>query len=196
MAIDRKNRCPNCGATLTGLELMCPECGYTLSSETAAGEKTTESILALQDKLAAVDKVFSAGASASKKKATIINAFPIPNTASSLLRLLHLSYSNYEASKESGDKRLMIAWLGKSVESYRRLCEMKEDPTVAQALLKYDALADSKAFSKLTGSYTKKRLIAILRSIFVVLIFTIVSLKHTAATTTFKSFDFSFVFVT
>ena len=170
MGIDRKNLCPNCGAKLTGMELKCPECGYILSVETAGGEKTTESILVLQDKLSAVDKVFSVGASASRKKATIINSFPISNTVGELLRLLHLSYSNYEASREVGDKKLMIAWLGKALESYRRLREMQDDASVTEALQKYDVLADSKAFSKLSGSYAKKRWLVGLSILFVLLL--------------------------
>lgn len=154
--IEGKNRCPNCGAPLSGLELKCPECGYVLAQETRASQDTTDSILSLQDKIAAVDKVFSAGR-ASKKKASIINAFPIPNTTESLVRLLHLSYSNFEASKESGDKKLSMAWLGKAVESYRRLSEDKDNPSVATALEQYKPLGDKKVFSKLSGSYKKKR---------------------------------------
>ena len=156
--IDKKNLCPNCGAQLTGLELRCPECGYTLTAETNAGKTTTDSILSLQEKLVAVDKVFSIGTS-SKKKASIINAFPLPQTMESLVRLLHMSYSNFEASKESGDKKLAMAWLGKAVESYRRLSEFRKDETVAAALEKYSVLGDKKAFAKLSGSRAKKRII-------------------------------------
>ena len=122
MSVDRKSLCPNCGAPLSGLEIKCPECGYVLTSETSASKGTTESILSLQEKLLAVDKVFSLERS-SRKKASIINSFPIPNTAEALIRLLHFSYSNFEAAKEAGDKKLSMAWLGKAIESYRRLSD-------------------------------------------------------------------------
>lgn len=157
MAVDRKNLCPNCGAPLSGMELKCPECGYTLMNETARSQSTTDAILDLQEKLLAVDKVFSPGVSSSKKKASIINSFPIPNTAESLLRLLHLSYSNYEACKESGDKKLTIAWLGKAAESYRRLEGIKENASVKDILEKYKVLGDKKAIAKLSGNYKKRR---------------------------------------
>lgn len=157
MAVDRKNLCPNCGAPLSGLELKCPECGYTLMNETARSQSTTDAILDLQEKLLAVDKVFSPGVSSSKKKASIINSFPVPNTAESLSRLLHLSYSNYEACKESGDKKLTIAWLGKAVESYRRLEGIKENTSIKDLLEKYKVLGDKKAVTKLSGNYKKRR---------------------------------------
>ena len=157
MSVDRKSICPNCGAKLTGLELKCPECGYVLTAESGASQNTTESLLTLQEKLLAVDKVFTPGASSSKKKATIINAFPIPNTTESLIRLLHLSYSNFEASKEAGDKKLSLAWLGKAVESYRRLEKADKDDAVTSALEEYKVLGDKKVFAKLSGSYSKKR---------------------------------------
>ena len=161
MAIERQNLCPNCGAKLTGLEFKCPECGYVLTKETAAGQTTTDAILDLQEKLIAVDKVFGLGISSSKKKASIINSFPIPNTVESLTRLLHLSYSNFEASKESGDKRIANAWLGKAVESYRRLSEMQGDTNISETLEKYKMLGDKNAFVKLTGSRAKKRWFAL-----------------------------------
>ena len=157
MSVNRNNLCPNCGAKLSGLELKCPECGYVLTSETTTSQNTTESILSLQEKLSAVDKVFTPGASSSKKKATIINTFPIPNTTESLIRLLHLSYTNYEASRETGDKKLSMAWLGKAIESYRRLEKHQTDPLVADALMHYKALGDKDAFTKLSGSRSKKR---------------------------------------
>ena len=157
MAVDRKNLCPNCGAPLSGMELKCPECGYTLMNETARSQSTTDAILDLQEKLLAVDKVFSPGVSSSKKKASIINSFPVPNTAESLSRLLHLSYSNYEACKESGDKKLTIAWLGKAAESYRRLEGIKENASVKDLLEKYKVLGDKKAITKLSGNYKKRR---------------------------------------
>ena len=157
MAIERKNLCPNCGAILTGLELKCPECGYTLTAETTGSKNVTDSLLDLQEKLLAVDKVFNTGSSSSKKKASIINAFPIPNTAESLVRLLHMSYSNFEAAKEAGDNKLSVAWLGKAIESYRRLSEMQGGLNIGDTLEKYKALGDKKAFSKLSGSRTKKR---------------------------------------
>ena len=159
--VDKKSLCPNCGAPLTGLELKCPECGYTITTETAASQDTTDSILSLQEKLAAVDKVFSIGTS-SKKKASIINAFPLPQTMQSLVRLLHMSYSNFEASKESGDKIIAMAWLAKAVESYRRLSEFKEDTAVASTLEKYTILGDKKAFAKLSGSRAEKRAVGLI----------------------------------
>lgn len=161
MSVEKNNLCPNCGAKLTGLEFKCPECGYVLTKETAAGQKTTDAILDLQEKLIAVDKVFGLGISSSRKKASIINSFPVPNTVESLTRLLHLSYSNFEASKESGDKRIAAAWLGKSVESYRRLSEMQGDTNISETLEKYKMLGDKNAFAKLTGSRAKKRWFAL-----------------------------------
>lgn len=149
--------CPNCGAQLTGHELKCPECGYVLVGETSAGQNTTESLLSLQEKLSAVDKVFTPGASSSKKKATIINAFPIPNTTESLIRLLHLSYSNFESSKEVGDKKLSMAWLGKAIESYRRLSEIKTDPRVSGVLSEYHILGERNAFGILSGSNKRRK---------------------------------------
>ena len=159
--IDRKNLCPNCGAKLTGLELTCPECGYTLTSETSGGQNITDSLMDLQEKLLAIDKLFVPGVSSSKKKASIINAFPIPNTAEALVRLLHMSYSNYEAAKEVGDKKLSVAWLGKAVECYRRLSGMRESLDIAETLNNYKALSDKNAISKLSGSYSKKRVLTI-----------------------------------
>ncbi len=154
--IDRKNKCPNCGAMLTGLELKCPECGYILTTETGGSQSTTESLQDLQDKLLAVDKIFKSKKASSKKKASIINTFPVPQTMESLTRLLHLSYSNYEATKEMGDKQLSMAWLGKAAETYRRLSENKQDPAVSEILSGYKILGDKKAFAKLSGSYSRK----------------------------------------
>lgn len=159
MSVDRKSLCPNCGAPLSGLEIKCPECGYVLTSETSASKGTTESLLSLQEKLLAVDKVFSLERS-SKKKASIINTFPIPNTAEALIRLLHFSYSNFEAARESGDKRISMAWLGKASESFRRLSEYKEDKQVQGVLEQYKSLGENNAFAKLSGSRKKKRIIA------------------------------------
>ncbi len=158
MAVDRKSLCPNCGAPLSGLEIKCPECGYVLTSESFASQNTTDSLLSLQEKLLAVDKVFSLERS-SKKKASIINSFPIPNTAESLIRLLHYSYSNYEAAKEAGDKKLSMAWLGKAIESYRRLSGYNTDTLAVSVLEQYKELGSKKAFSKLSGSRRKKVLI-------------------------------------
>lgn len=157
MSVEKKNLCPNCGAKLTGLELKCPECGYTMRRESAGSQSVTESLKDLQEKLLAVDKIYNTGFSSSKKKASIINAYPIPNTAESLVRLLHMSYSNFEAAKEAGDQKLSVAWLGKAVESYRRLSEIKDGLNLTDTLEKYKVLGDKKAFSKLSGSRAKKR---------------------------------------
>ena len=169
MSVDRKSLCPNCGASLSGLEIKCPECGYVLTSETSASKGTTESILSLQEKLIAVDKGFSFERS-SKKKASIINSYPIPNTAEALIRLLHFSYSNFEASKESGDHKLSLAWLGKAVESYRRLIEYKNDPLVLGSIDQYKILGEKKAFAKLSGSRKKKRFIILVFFLIVTLV--------------------------
>ncbi len=158
MSVDKKSLCPNCGAPLSGLEIKCPECGYVLISENTASQNTTESILSLQNKLIEVDKIYRIGSS-SKRKASIIQSFPIPNTVESLIRLLHFSFSNFEAAKESGDKKLSMAWLGKALESYRRLSESKNDQVVAAALEQYSILGDKRAFSRLSGSRKKKRII-------------------------------------
>ena len=170
MAVNRKNLCPNCGAKLTGLELKCPECGYVLTQESGVGQSTTESLQELQDKLLAVDKVFNLGKSSSKKKASIINAFPIPQTLESLTRLLHMSYSNFEAAKEAGDKHLAMAWLGKASECYHRLSGFKNEAGIDDILEKYKILADKKAFAKLSGSRSKKRIIAIIGAVVIALI--------------------------
>ena len=170
MSIDKKNLCPNCGAKLTGLELVCPECGYTLRNESSGSQSVTDSLKDLQEKLIAVDKIYAVGASSSKKKASIINAFPIPNTTEALIRLLHLSYSNFEASQAGGDKSLSMAWLGKAVESYRRLEKSETNPMVAQTLDEYKVLADKKAFKKLSGSYRKRRWILLSGTLFIALL--------------------------
>lgn len=160
MSIDKKSLCPNCGAPLSGLEIKCPECGYVLISENTASQNTTESILSLQNKLIEVDKIYKIGSS-SKRKASIIQSFPIPNTVESLIRLLHFSFSNFEAAKESGDKKLSMAWLGKASESYRRLSAYKENQQVLRTLEQYKILDDKSAFSILSGSRQRNRLILV-----------------------------------
>lgn len=169
MSVDRKSLCPNCGAPLSGLEIKCPECGYVLTSETSASKGTTESILSLQEKLLAVDKVFSLERP-SRKKAAIINSFPIPNTAEALIRLLHFSYSNYEAAKEAGDKKLSMAWLGKAIESYRRLSDYKADAIVSSVLNQYGVLNDKKVFAKLSGSRRRNHIFLLILALLLALV--------------------------
>ena len=149
-------KCPNCGAVISETSFQCPECGFVLSKETVSSQDTTESLTGLQDKLLAIDKIFSQE-QASRKKASLINSYPIPNTIEALIRLLHLSYSNYEASKGVGDKRTSAAWLGKAIESYRRLSDKKDIAAVASVLERYKQLGDKKAFEKLSGSHKKKK---------------------------------------
>lgn len=135
--IEKKIKCPNCGAIISETTFQCPECGYTLQKENEASEDARKMIEKLQ---LALQK-----ARGTREQAIVINTFALPITKEGLLLLLDFSYSNYVAigndASSSSQAPIKKAWYGKTVQAMNMLNRIGERDSEIQAIVsKYNVL--------------------------------------------------------
>ncbi len=150
-------KCPSCGAQVIGGSAVCNECGYTFSNVNA-----NSSAQRLADKLEEIDKAYRDKVEFSiplygvskraKEKASIIRAFPVPNTRADLLEFLASMSAQLASMKtlttfQVADHQTLL----KAYESKYQECKNKaqisfaNDPDFQQYLVK------KSFFSKIFG---------------------------------------------
>ena len=175
-APEKRMKCPNCGAIISGFSLSCPECGFVFQQETSSENRTALETLSksLQN------------TKGPKEKAAIINSFVIPNTKESLIQLLIMAYSNYDTGRNVEDEVVRRAWLSKAVHAYQLLkAQASDDVDVAKQLEKYKILDDKRAVSKLSGQ-TQKHFIWLSFAFVFVIIAIVVYLNSTSDVRSYK----------
>ena len=97
--VEKRKKCPNCGAVISETVFQCPECGYTLQKENKASEDTRklidglkESLLKAAEPLNKTEQWMNPLAPA-QRQANVINTFTLPTTKEGLMQLLDFSYS-------------------------------------------------------------------------------------------------------
>lgn len=159
--VDGKNKCPNCGATLSGLELKCPECGYVFSKETESNERIRDAIESFQVKLSAIKKP--------SEKATAIGSFTLPNTVEGLIGLLEFAYSNFKRCNGLEEEIITSAWLEKSKQAYRTLSlQAASDKSILSRIERYASLDNARMCPKVLIPKSKKRRRSIIRWIIII----------------------------
>ena len=143
-ADEKKMRCPNCGAIVSGISLQCPECGYIFHRESEASLKARDYIKELATELKTIEKRLDLDPTEKESmKATAINAFSVPNTQIALIQLFSLSYSNYIAEKQIFNSSLAPVWLGKAKSSYLLLKSQSNiDAETSRFLKDYSFIED------------------------------------------------------
>lgn len=164
MSIERTNRCPNCGAILSPLDLKCPECGFILLTESSSNKEIRDSIAELQSRLA-IEKD-------SEKRAAFISSFTMPSTVDGLMTLLVYSYSSFEQSNGRDDEKVSAAWLEKAKQTYQLIrIKANSDSQILSKIEKYSFLDGAGSTPKVKEAKSvKKRRSTIKWIVFVVIL--------------------------
>lgn len=174
--VAKVRKCPNCGAVISGIEVVCPECGYKLTG------KAINSTRELADKINAImtsneeqyTKIVTTKdekgnehtnnlGEENRRKAInqLIRSFPIPNTEEDLLEFLMTMSSDVKSSGD--DDELHAAYLAK----------YKECVTKAKVLFqgnpKFDAAMESTKISWWQGLSSTTRILIILLASFAIM---------------------------
>lgn len=156
MSSERINRCPNCGASLSVLDLKCPECGYSLTAESDSSKIIRDTIAELQSLL--VDEKDP------RKKATIISSFTMPSTEDGLLNLLVYSYSSFEQSNGREDEKVSAAWLEKAKQTYQIIkLKASSDRQIMSKIEEYSFLEMNGSSPKVKEAKSLKKRRSIIR---------------------------------
>lgn len=97
-------KCPNCGASLSGIISKCPECGFEFNNIKVANsvEELSKRLSALKVHGAKDSLASMFGGSQSGK---VISEFPIPNTKEDLFELISYLETLKETLFENGDEK-------------------------------------------------------------------------------------------
>lgn len=141
------DKCPNCGAHITGMMLSCPECGFVFETENAELRKTNKALNDLDNKLSQLadavssfEKLFFKGSvTAQPKQIALVQSFPLPEGKESLISVLNYLYAKYESTNVlEGYSSLKKAWKVKGFQAYNKLAALgEEDPEIASVLSTY-----------------------------------------------------------
>jgi predicted RNA-binding Zn-ribbon protein involved in translation (DUF1610 family) len=164
--IEKRIKCPNCGAIISETSFQCPECGYTLQRENQSSEDARKVIDQLQ---AALLKASESHYKTEQllnpyapvhRQASVINTFTLPTTKEGLLQLLDFAYSNYVSlGTIANEAPLKKAWYGKAVQAMNMLNRIgKNDSDIQAVLSQYSGLIRTE---KKKMSYTAKVLIGL-----------------------------------
>ena len=135
-------KCPNCGAIISESTAICPDCGMHITGKTA-----NTSVQAFKDELMSLDNTRVSGFKgmllsnstlvdpADKRKVTLIQNFPIPNSVDDIIEFMLLAIANIDVglSKGKWDKRapgtetsstikrtISNAWVAKMMQAYKK----------------------------------------------------------------------------
>jgi hypothetical protein len=113
--VAKVRKCPNCGAIISGLEVVCPDCGYKLSGEiVSSAQKLADKINEIMTSndpmyLEVVKRKYNGGdgeevikiGEKRREKAInkLVDSFPIPNTEEDLFEFLLMMRSSGYNSK-------------------------------------------------------------------------------------------------
>lgn len=170
--VEGRNKCPNCGAILSGTLFACPECGYILQKENKSSKDVRKYIDELQDSLSKAalpvskhEKLWNGDRPSISRQANVVNSFTLPVTKEGLLQLLEFSYSNFisigTSVQDMDMKPLKDAWYGKCKQALNALSRIgSEDPEVQTIVGRYQALIISEK-KKIGGSAKLWLLIAV-----------------------------------
>lgn len=152
------SKCPRCGESINAFAVRCPSCGYEFRNSTATAS-LRELSLRLQEitarsnkatKQTLLERLRRDPADTDDQAASLIRAFPIPNTKEDLLEFIIASASNINADAFSEWKKgelsstevaMSNAWLSKLEQAYEKASI---------------ALADDPSFSRIQEVYNKK----------------------------------------
>ena len=163
MSVERINRCPNCGASLSALDLKCPECGFSLTAESDSSKIIRDTITELQSRL--LDEKDP------RKKAAIISSFSMPSTEDGLLNLLVYSYSSFEQSNGREDENVSAAWLEKAKQTYQIIkLKANSDRQIMSKIEKYAFLEKYSSTPKIKEAKSLKKRRSIIKWV-VILVF-------------------------
>lgn len=161
-------KCPNCGQSISNTDVVCPSCGHQIT-----GRAASNSVQRLQAELMAVENSRKEKTGLgllrsmldsedeediiSKKKATLIGSFPIPNTIEEIAEFVILAAGNINVSLskvslgnrfgrsgndfKAGERGISDAWVGKLQQAYQKAELMFSDKPV---------------FTKIKEIYTQK----------------------------------------
>lgn len=135
-------KCPNCGGVLSETTAVCPDCGMHLTGKTAV-----HSVQAFKEELMKLDNTRVSGFKGmllsnsnlvdpvDKRKVTLIQNFPIPNSVDDIIEFMLLAIANIDVglSKGKWDKRapasetaytikrtISNAWVAKMMQAYKK----------------------------------------------------------------------------
>lgn len=147
------DKCPNCGAHITGMMLSCPECGFVYETENAELRKTNKALNDLDNKLYQLTDtvssferfLFRGSVTAQPKQIALVQSFPLPQGKESLICVLNYLYAKYKSTNVlDGYSALKKAWKVKAFQTYNKLAALgDDDPEIASVLSTY------KSFSKI-----------------------------------------------
>ena len=166
-------KCPSCGAPVESFNTKCNECGHefrgteaskTISSlfeklESIERERDTIKLGGLTGLLAGIDeasKQMQIDEIITRKKATLIQNFPIPNTREDLLEMLHFIHPkiNNKASSDNNFKDWKARFneiIGRAKFAY------KNDKSMLAELQSYENTAKGNIFSYFNQMDKKKK---------------------------------------
>lgn len=115
------HKCPNCGELLDAFELKCESCGYELR-----GNKGSTVVQDFANEIRRLEE--EGGRGVSKRIATYISTFPIPNSREELLEFFVLSASNIDlkaygfgaSDMADAKKSIAYAYHSKFEQAYRK----------------------------------------------------------------------------
>lgn len=152
------SKCPRCGESINAFAVRCPSCGYEFRNSTATAS-LRELSLRLQEitarsnkatKQTLLERLRRDPTDTDDQAASLIRAFPIPNTKEDLLEFIIASASNINADAfnewkkgelSSTEVAMSNAWLSKLEQAYEKASI---------------ALADDPSFSRIQEVYNKK----------------------------------------
>lgn len=164
-------KCPNCGNVVNSLDAICSACGMHLSER-----KSSDSVQQLSERLMEIENsstIFNKGllgfigheereeqarADACRKKVTLINTFPLPNSVNEIYDFMMLALANIDirlsknnimnnfsknapGDPQKEERAVSNAWVNKMQQVYQK----------AQALFPNDA-----AFMEIQNMYQQK----------------------------------------
>lgn len=148
-------KCPNCGSPITETTAVCPDCGVHIS-----GKSVVHSVQSFKEELMNLENMRMSGIKGlilgnttmvdpvDKKKITLIQNFPIPNSVDDIIEFMLLAIANIDVglSKGKWDKRapatetsytikrtISNAWVSKMMQTYQRAeLSFPNDPAFAK----------------------------------------------------------------
>ena len=162
-------KCPNCGATVSNMDMVCPSCGYQIT-----GRAATNSVKQFADSLMRLEAQRSNGLGAQiassiassigltgisgidRQIISLIGSFPIPNNIEDISEFVYLALGNIDTAlskntlmnnipngsmQMNGRKKISDAWVAKLQQAYAKARSMfPNEPAFKQLDMDYRAI--------------------------------------------------------
>lgn len=146
--------CPNCGAPLASFSDHCKYCGFEIREV-----KSSESLKEFEEKFTAIDRASSKKSrwsviknlASQEQKASLISAFPIPNTREDIIEFAVMAAANSKTDVFSTSDVVANAWLSKLEQTYTKAKIVFKDGPELQEIKKLYFKSKNAKRNKLIG---------------------------------------------